>query len=69
MRNTSASATLTVNNPLVIITQPASTVVGLGMVVNLNVFHGGGAPFGYQWQKNGGNLANGGNVSGANPPN
>ena len=47
-----------------IITSPASQNVTVGATVTFSVVAGGTAPLSYQWQRNGVNLANGGNVSG-----
>ena len=65
---TSAVAVLTVTGPPVILTQPVSQSVTAGATVNFSVTASGTAPFTYQWQKAGVNLANGGNVSGVTGP-
>ncbi len=45
--------------------QPASQAAVVGANVVLSVAVSGARPFSYQWQKNGTNLVDGGNVSGA----
>ncbi len=63
--NTSSSnATLTVTSPLSV-SAPQSQTNYAGKNVNLSVTPSGSAPFGFQWQKAGVNLATGGNISGA----
>jgi PA14 domain/Immunoglobulin domain/Immunoglobulin I-set domain len=59
----SAIATLTVNTPPVITTQPANQTVTLGSVANFSVVATGSTPLTYQWRKNGVVL------SGTNSPN
>ena len=49
-----------------IISQPASRTNGVGTTATFTVTATGIQPFSYQWLKNGTNLVNGGNVSGAN---
>jgi hypothetical protein len=61
---TSVVATLTVIDPPSIVTQPASLTNNAGTLATFAVTATGTNP-GYQWRKNGANLANGGNVSGA----
>ncbi len=51
----------------VITNQPASQTVDMGTTVTFNVGASGGA-LSYQWQLNGGNLANGAGISGATTP-
>ncbi len=51
--------------PLVIITQPASLTSNAGTALGFSVYVIGSGPLSYQWRKDGGNLADGGNVSGA----
>src|ERR1019366_6702124 len=53
---TSSNATLTVNVPAGIDTQPLSQVVTQGSNVVFSVVANGTAPFGYQWTFNGTNL-------------
>jgi hypothetical protein len=53
----------------VIIQQPVSRTNYAGTTANFFAFANGLSQLSYQWQKNGVNLANGGNVSGANAPN
>jgi alpha-tubulin suppressor-like RCC1 family protein len=50
----------------VITTQPFNQTGYAGTTAYFSVYANGTPPLGYQWQKNGVNLANGGNVSGAN---
>jgi len=57
---TSAAATLTVNPTLAaptITTQPVNQTVSAGQTATFTVAAAGTAPFGYQWQKNGVNIA------------
>lgn len=54
---TSAPATLTVNVPPAITTQPLSQSVKEGVNVHFSVVATGTAPLRYQWQKNGADLA------------
>ena len=61
----SSSATLTVVVPPGIVTPPVSASSIVGSNVSFTVTASGTLPLTYQWQKNGSNLANGGNVSGA----
>ncbi|MDB6123977.1 MAG: large protein [Pedosphaera sp.] len=49
-----------------IVTQPASVTNAPGATVTFTVAVSGSAPFTYQWKKNGTNLTNVGNISGAN---
>jgi alpha-tubulin suppressor-like RCC1 family protein len=51
---TSSVASLTVDVPPSITTQPASQVAAVGGAVNLSASTAGTAPFAYQWFKNGG---------------
>ena len=63
---TSSPALLTVIDPPVIASSPASQSVLVGATVNFTVTtNSGTAPFTYTWQTNGVNLGNGGIVSGA----
>jgi hypothetical protein len=50
---TSASAALTLNSAVTLLTQPASTKVNPGRSVTLTVSAAGTAPFTYQWRKDG----------------
>ena len=65
---TSTVATLTVLLPPSIIVPPASQSVAVGATANFNVLAAGTEPLSYQWRKDGTNLANGGNISGASTP-
>jgi hypothetical protein len=57
--------TLSVISPPVITTQPTNQAVLEGATAMFNVSATGGLPLVYQWQDNGTNLADGGNVSGS----
>jgi len=61
---TSNTATLTVNIPVTITQHPANVTVTSGSPASFSVTATGSSPA-YQWRKNGNNLSNGGNVSGA----
>jgi hypothetical protein len=61
---TSVVATLTVKDPF-ISTQPVSQSVKAGDTVQLSADADGTPPLNYQWQKDGVDLNNGGNISGA----
>ena len=64
---TSSPATLTVNNPLQITTQPVSRTNVAGTTATFTVAVSGTTPYTYKWFKNATNaLADGGNISGAN---
>jgi ribosomal protein L19 len=63
---TSIVATLTVNLPPSITTQPSGQTVNVGSSAAFLVVAGGTAPLNYQWRFNGSNLANGGQFSGVN---
>ncbi|MCX6928321.1 MAG: immunoglobulin domain-containing protein, partial [Verrucomicrobia bacterium] len=65
---TSTVARLTVLVPPAITAQPQSRTNVAGTTATFTVTASGGAPLNYQWLKNGANLVNGGNVSGANGP-
>jgi hypothetical protein len=65
---TSAVATLSLNTPVTISAQPVSVTVCPNSTATFSVGAGGTAPLTYQWQRNGGNLANGGHYSGVNTP-
>lgn len=54
--------------PPVIPTQPKSLALLEGRNAKFTITASGDEPFTYQWRRNGNNLANGGNVSGANTP-
>lgn len=62
---TSSAASLTVNTPVSINSQPGSLSVSAGATVNFSVGATGSTPLSYQWKKNGSNLSDGGNISGA----
>ena len=66
---TSGSAVLTVVTPLVILTQPASQLVPLGIPVVFNVVASGAGTISYQWFKGGLALADGGTISGSTTSN
>ena len=56
---------LSVTCPPQITAQPASQAVVVGANVLFNVAVSGARPFSYQWQRNGTNLVDGGNLSGS----
>jgi hypothetical protein len=53
---TSAGATLRVNSPPTIVTQPTNATVAVGQPATFSVVASGTAPLSYQWQKNGMNI-------------
>ena len=59
---TSIVATLAVVSPPVITQPPASLIVGVGSTASFNVAAWGTAPLGYQWQLNGMNLTDAGEI-------
>jgi uncharacterized repeat protein (TIGR03803 family) len=61
----SSNATLTVNDSLLIATQPLSQAAVAGSTVTFSLTAYGDPPLVFQWQKNSANLTNGGNISGA----
>ncbi|HTY88688.1 MAG TPA: immunoglobulin domain-containing protein [Candidatus Acidoferrum sp.] len=62
----SSNAVLTVTNvPPSLISQPLDQTVGAGSTATFAVTASGTTPFSYQWQVNGTNLVEGGNISGA----
>src|SRR4029079_16844991 len=61
---TSAVVTLAVIDPPVIQTQPVSLTNGVGTLATFTVA-AQGTSLVYQWKKNGANILNGGNISGA----
>jgi hypothetical protein len=65
---TSSVAILTLALPPSIVTQPASIDVPVGTNTILAVNAPGTPPLTYRWQRNGTNLADGGNISGAGSP-
>lgn len=65
---TSAVAVLTVLVPPAIVTQPAGEIVSVNASVTFSVVATGSTPA-YQWQKDGINLVDGGQISGATSPN
>ena len=66
---TSAPAVLSVEySPPGIITQPASQTAVAGTTVSFNVVASGDDPISYQWQENGTNLTDGGNIVGSATP-
>jgi gamma-glutamyltranspeptidase len=62
---TSSVATVTIAGKPVIVTQPKSRTNVIGTFTTFLVDAAGDAPLAYQWRKNGVNLADGGNISGA----
>jgi uncharacterized repeat protein (TIGR03803 family) len=64
--NEGAIFRLTVNGPLQITRQPVSQSAFLGDTAMFSVASFGTLPVGYQWLKNGTNMADGGTVAGAN---
>jgi hypothetical protein len=48
--------------------QPKSLALLQGRTARFNITASGDAPLTYQWRRNGSNLSNGGNISGANTP-
>ena len=62
---TSSTATLTVQFPPAIITQPAGQFGALGSAITLSVAASGTAPLSYQWFYTGSALVDGGNISGS----
>jgi pectate lyase len=54
---TSSPATLTVITPPTVTTQPASRTVNAGQTATFNVAASGTAPFSFQWQKDGSDIA------------
>ena len=54
---TSSTATLTVNSPPVITTQPGNPSVTVGQTATFSVTATGTAPLSYQWRKNGVDIA------------
>ncbi len=56
---------LTVNTAPNVTTDPTSQTVNAGVNVQFSVVATGTAPLSYQWRRNGSNLSNGGNISGA----
>jgi hypothetical protein len=57
------------STPPVITSQPQSQLVDVGSDVNLQVVASGTPPLSYQWQFNGTNLSNAGNISGSGTTN
>jgi alpha-tubulin suppressor-like RCC1 family protein len=64
---TSSNAFLTVLDPG-IATQPAGSTNLYGTTASFSVIASGSSPLRYQWRKNGTDLVNGGNISGATTP-
>ena len=64
---TSVVATLTVLDPM-LTSQPAAQTNNAGQTVVFSAMASGTTPLNYQWLKNGSNLVDGGNVSGAFTP-
>ena len=65
---TSAVVTLTVLFPPNIVIQPANPAVPLGSNITLMATGTGASPMSYQWRKDGTNLTDGGNITGAATP-
>jgi methionine-rich copper-binding protein CopC len=65
---TSAKATLTVDTPPSITTQPTSRTVVSKATATFSVKAAGSAPLSYHWRENGTDLVNGGAISGATTP-
>jgi hypothetical protein len=59
----------TLGNAPVIVAQPTNQTAAVGGSVTFNVDATGNAPLVYQWQKNGNNLVDGGNISGSTTTN
>jgi Immunoglobulin I-set domain/NHL repeat len=66
---TSSVVTLTVLSPPIIVSQPQSIITSNGVPVSFNVTVVGTAPLSVQWQKNGMNLTDDGNLSGSTTTN
>jgi hypothetical protein len=63
---TSSNAVLTVvAAPVIIVQPPTNQVMAVGFTATFSVYAVGQAPLSYQWQFNGTNLVNEGNISGA----
>jgi hypothetical protein len=62
---TSIVATLSVLSPPVIFSQPVPLTLACGSPASFSVGAGGTAPLAYQWQINGSNLMDGGEISGS----
>ena len=65
---TSDAATLTVNVPPSITSQPANQIVTLGQTATFTVVATGAAPLSYQWQRNGNNISGATSSSYTTPP-
>jgi alpha-tubulin suppressor-like RCC1 family protein len=65
---TSAVVTLTVLFPPNIVIQPANPAVPVGSNITLMATGTGASPMSYQWRKDGTNLTDGGNITGAATP-
>lgn len=63
---TSASASLTVNNPPQITTQPTGRTIAVGGSASFTVIATGTGPLSYQWKRGSTNVINGAGISGAN---
>jgi uncharacterized repeat protein (TIGR02543 family) len=62
---TSSAVTLTINSAPVITVQPVAQSIVSGKNATFSVTVSGTDPISYQWQKNGSNLSDGGNISGS----
>ncbi len=56
---------ISINGPLQITGQPADQAACIGNTASFNVATSGGSPVSYQWQQDGINLTDGGNISGS----
>ena len=65
---TSNNATLTVNTPPSITTQPSSQITNFGLTATFSVTAAGTAPLSYQWRKNGTNISGATSASYTTPP-
>jgi hypothetical protein len=65
---TSTAATLTVNNPPLITSQPTNRTIAVGGSASFTVVATGTGPLAYQWKKGTATVANGAGISGASTP-
>jgi len=66
---TSNPAVLSVSTPVQITYPPQPLTVASGDPVTMTVYTGNGGPLSFQWRRNGGNLSDGGRISGATTAN